>query len=68
MKFLHRISGFLYLRRVARDVRRIADALERAYPPPVPVVDDAEVVIDSYEAESKTESDDLFGPDGAEIL
>lgn len=68
MPLLKRLSSFMFLRRISRDLGRIADALERAYPKPVKVTD-YEITIDDYAPETeKTESDDLEEPEDSETL
>ena len=59
MKFLEKLSSFYYLRSIDKSLKRIADAMERAHPKPTAVDPDQQVVIDEYEADVKTESDDL---------
>ncbi len=59
MNLLSKFSSFVYLRSIDRSLKRIADAAERAYPKPVEPDLDQQVVIDDYEAEVVTESDDL---------
>ena len=59
MKLLARLSSFYYLRSIDRNLKRLADAAERAHPKPTQVDPDQQVVIDEYEADVKTESDDL---------
>lgn len=59
MKLLARLSSFYYLRSIDRNLKRLADAAERAHPKPTVVDPDQKVTIDDYEADTKTESDDL---------
>ena len=59
MKLLTRISSFIYLRSIARDLNRISESLQRAHPKLDKPDAEQQVVIDEYEDDVKTESDDL---------
>ena len=59
MKLLTRISSFIYLRSIARDLNRISESLQRAHPKLDKPDAEQQVVIDEYEEDVKNESDDL---------
>ena len=59
MKLLTRISSFIYLRSIARDLNRISESLQRDHPKLDKTDAEQQVVIDEYEEDVKNESDDL---------